>query len=314
MYGLVFHLALALAKKVAAAESFATSAPLVTLEQETTGDLGESQTTTEAPTLAPTQAPTTRAPTTRAPTNRPTRAPTAFVMVPAGCDAFYAKHSDPSASEPRKIESPGPSRRKLLQEDSKNANPAEDATQLRQRITEYVDSMAIRASGVATAQLKLIQQRLSAAREDLKKINIGVKNAVSMVNQEKLRTGTEQGLATGSCVSTSCYIGVTFKDTEAGEPVTWTCRRGVDLKDKVRLSFTCSVDLQPGMPDEKLVMCAGKEVHFGDYIEWVPFIKETSCPHDIDQPCAESKQCGSDRLPLRKAFVQKRLRNECAQL
>jgi hypothetical protein len=228
-------------------------------------------------------------------------------MIPNGCDAFYATHSE-------RRDKPAPARRKLLQAESDDAAPAADSSELRQRITDYVNNMAARASGIATAQLKTIQKNLLTAKEDVKKRNIEVKNARSMIEQEKLRAGTEEGLARGTCVGTSCFTGVTIKDTEAGAPVTWTCRRGLDLKGKVRLAFSCSMESQPGTQEEKQVTCAGKEAHFGDYIKWVPFIKETTCPQNINHPCVEMKQCGSDRLPLRKGFVQKRLRLECAQL
>ena len=77
----------------------------------------------------------------------------------------------------------------------------------------------------------------------------------------------------------------------------------LNLKYNTQLAFSCEMKARPGMKDESLHICTGKEVYMGDNVKFVPLLKEVTCP--AEGPCVEKKQCGSESLPLKQSFIQK---------
>jgi len=234
--------------------------------------------------------------------------PTETMKDHPSCKAFYKEHGGPNAGgavEKNKPKPATPGRRLLGQ-------PAQDSDQLYRKISSYVTDMAGRAASVAKKQLNIIIQQIEAANFEKEEADVRVKNAVRMVNTERNRQGSDADLQGGNCLGSSCFIGVTLQDTEAGSEVIWTCRRLLNLKYNTQLAFSCEMTARPGMEDESLHICTGKEVYMGDNVKFVPMLKEVTCP--AEGPCVERKQCGSEGLPLKQSFIQKDLRNACAML
>merc|ERR1712196_413441 len=100
----------------------------------------------------------------------------------------------------------------------------------------------------------------------------------------------------GNCIGSSCFIGVTWADTVGGSEVTWTCRRMLNLKYNTQLAFSCEMKARPGMKDESLHICTGKEVYMGDNVKFVPLLKEVTCPagvHVLKRNSVGPKVCHS---------------------
>jgi len=237
------------------------------------------------------------------------------------CSQFYhtntaAASTSGSAEDADETPASGTGGRRLLQSEdpaTTAGEPAADSTDLRMKISTFVSQMAVRSQSKAFSQLTRLEQELFDAKQIVEEAKASVENAVSMISAEEQRHGTEAALAAGECTGSLCRMGVTLDDTEEGDPIVWTCRRGMTTKD-TRFSFTCSVEVHVGTSDAAMRMCSGKEIYYDAGIKYVGFLKELTCPTDVSKSCTEKRQCGSELLPLTKAFTQARLRNDCAQL
>jgi len=186
---------------------------------------------------------------------------------------------------------------------------ARNPTALRLKVQKYVTTMARRATRQSTNLLDDAKRLLNKARIEEGRLKVQVANSQSLVGVVQTVMGTSESVQQGQCVGPTCYRGIMFKASHEGIEETWICHRGINAHKMTRNAFACSMTTAEGAEHT----CVGNELWYEDGL-WVPFIKEVKCPEDITQPCRESKQCGSEGLPLTKDYVQKKLRNNCAQL
>jgi len=168
--------------------------------------------------------------------------------------------------------------------------------------------MTRRAARISRLMLESARRKLRKSTIKYKNLKTYVKNAQNLLKVERTRMGTDASFQQGSCIGNTCYRGIMMKVGNGGDEETWICRRGMKSKKNTRATFSCTHKKENGAMD----MCVGKELWFGQF--WVPMMKEIHCPKDLLEPCRESRQCGSEGLPLTKDYMQTRMRNECVQL
>jgi hypothetical protein len=236
---------------------------------------------------------------------------------PGGCSAFYAMAS-PKKGAPKRKKLKGGLPTPTGQEEelgesatitaSKKARKARNARDLRLKILVYIRRMSRRAASISHHMLRDARHKLRKANIKYKNLKTQVKNAQSLVKVERQKLGSDESLAQGRCLGNTCFKGIMFQAYHGGQSETWVCRRGLRKAKDTRNGFSCKMKTKKG----ELRMCVGKEIWFGTF--YVPMMKELTCPKDVLQPCAETKQCGSDGMPLTRDYVQVKLRNECMQL